>query len=235
MKNKEHFVSSVRVSCLCINKENHARPARRNKNLIRFLGFFVVLAIIAVSMPFSSFLGIDKVDGYTPPVVLAQQQNIDTQTIDQKVDQKSQVLKDEAEAIDAYFKKRNMPLYGMGMKFAEEADKNDLDWRLLPAIAVRESTGGKHDCVKVENNPFGWGGCKIAFDSEEQAIETLALNLGGNNPNTEHHYSGKTTKEILQKYNPPSVIPHYAQQVISIMDAIGDEDMSPTSVATTNT
>ena len=36
-----------------------------------------------------------------------------------------------------------MPLFGMGMKMCKEAEKNELDWRLLPAIAVRESTGGK--------------------------------------------------------------------------------------------
>ena len=65
-------------------------------------------------------------------------------------------------------------------------------------IAVRESTGGKHDCVKVENNPFGWGSCKISFDSNEEAIEIVAMNLGGNNPNTEKHYDNKTTKQILR-------------------------------------
>jgi hypothetical protein len=39
------------------------------------------------------------------------------------------------------------------------------------------------------------------------------------------HYSGKTTKEILEKYNPPSVVPDYASQVMKIMDTIGDKDM----------
>ena len=119
-----------------------------------------------------------------------------------------------------------MPLLGMGMKMVEEAEKNNLDWRLLPAIAVRESTGGKFECKKVSNNPFGWGSCKIGFDSNEEAIETVARNLGGNNPNTEKHYDNKTTKQILRAYNPPSIVLRYAEQVISIMNAIGPEDMT---------
>ncbi len=106
---------------------------------------------------------------------------------------------------------------------AEEADKNDLDYRLIPAIAVRESTGGKYDCVKAKNNPFGWGSCKISFNSNEEAIEIIARNLGGNNPKTKQHYAGKTTKGILEKYNPRYIAPRYVGQVMAIMNAIGDE------------
>jgi len=116
--------------------------------------------------------------------------------------------------------------FGMGEKMVEEALKNDLDWRLLPAIAVRESTGGKHECKRVPNNAFGWGSCKISFKSNEQAIETVALNLGGNKPNTARHYDEKTVIEILRAYNPPSIVPKYAEQVMAIMDVIGDENLT---------
>src|SRR3989338_847888 len=131
----------------------------------------------------------------------------------------------KAEAVDLYFKERGMPLSGMGMKMVEEAEKNNIDWRLLPAIAVRESTGGKFACKKVSNNPFGWGSCKIGFDSNEHAIEIVAKNLGGNNPKTARHYDEKTTMQILRAYNPPSIVPRYAEQVISIMNTIGPIDI----------
>jgi hypothetical protein len=242
MQYKNGFVpASVKVVCVC---KGHTLPARRNKNLIRFLESFVLLPVIAVSLPFGSLVGMAKTDADTTPVIaLSQQQNIEAkgllaynQVMDQKALLESEVLKNQAAAIDAYFKKRGMPLYGMGMAFAKEAEKNDLDWRLLPAIAVRESTGGKHACKNVANSFFGWGGCKIGFKSKEEAIETVARNLGGNNPNTDHHYSkGKTTKQILEKYNPPSVIPHYAAQVIAIMNAIGDEDLGTAPLAVANT
>ncbi len=164
----------------------------------------------------------------TPQSVLSQKLNTETSSLsalNQVVDKEAQILKIKADAIDAYFKEHDMPLEGMGMKMAKEAEENGLDWRLVAAIAVRESTGGKNDCRKVDNNPFGWGSCKIGFDSLDKAIETVALNLGGNNPKTAHHYDGKDTKKILQTYNPVSIVPRYAQQVMAIMDDIGDAEV----------
>lgn len=143
-------------------------------------------------------------------------------------DASSEVLKAKAEAIDRYFREREMPLDGTGMFMVEQAEKNGLDWRLLPAIAVRESTGGKFACKNATYSAFGWGSCKINFKSNEHGIETVAKNLGGNNPNTASHYGGdKTTLQKLRAYNPPSIVPRYAEQVISIMDAIGEKDMYP--------
>ena len=121
-----------------------------------------------------------------------------------------------------------MPLEGTGMKMVEEAIKNELDWRLLPAIAVRESTGGKFACKKVSNSAFGWGSCKINFKSNDEAIEIVAKNLGGNNPKTARHYDEKDTVGILKAYNPPSIVPKYAEQVMSIMDKIGTVEMTTT-------
>ena len=165
----------------------------------------------------------------TVQTVFMQKQNIEANGLlafNQVMDQKAKDLKAKADAIDSYFKSHDMPLVSTGMKMVQEAEDNDLDWRLLPAIAVRESTGGKNDCVKVKNNPFGWGSCKIGFDSLDEAIETVAMNLGGNNSTTEKHYAGKTLTQILHAYNPPSIVPRYAQQVISIMNAIGEEDLT---------
>ncbi len=165
----------------------------------------------------------------TPSVVSLQKQNKApvSLAINQPEDPKAVALQAKADAIDSYFEARNMPLQGLGMKMVLEAEKNDIDWRLLPAIAVRESTGGKYDCNKVQNNAFGWGSCKIGFQSNEEAIETVARNLGGNNPNTARHYDNKTTGQILRAYNPPYVIPRYVQQVMSIMKDIGAEDITP--------
>lgn len=135
-------------------------------------------------------------------------------------DNQQEILKEEANHIDAYFLDHNMPMAGYGMKMAVEAYKNDIDPYLIPAIAVRESTGGKEACKNATWNPFGWGGCKISFKSYDEAIEVLAKNLGGNNPKTAHHYDNKTTKEILQAYNPPYIVERYAPQVMKIMKYI---------------
>jgi len=125
-----------------------------------------------------------------------------------------------AEKIDAYFEERNLPLSGYGEKMVAEADLHGVDWRLIPAIAMRESTGGLHACKKASYSPFGWGSCKINFDSYDHSIEVLARNLGGNNPKTSHYYDGKDVRGILETYNPPSVVPKYADQVMKIMDEI---------------
>ena len=123
---------------------------------------------------------------------------------------------EHADKIDAYFAKRGMPLEGHGLKMVVEAEKNNLDWRLLPAIAVKESTGGKFACY---NNPFGWGSCKIKFGNFSQAIETVAKNLGGNNPVTATYYNGTTTAEKLHHYN-GSVVPTYTGEVMEFMKLI---------------
>jgi hypothetical protein len=214
----------------------------KNNNLIRFVQSLVLLPVMTMSLtiPGIENIGISN--------VLVKKVNIEAggavatnQAIvseaDSPLNLKDQTLKAEADAIDAYFAGHDMPLAGMGMKMATEADKNDLDWRLLPAIAVRESTGGKNDCTKVKNNPFGWASCKVGFNSTEEAIETIARNLGGNNPSTAKHYDNKTVKGILNEYNPPSIVPRYAEQVMAIMKNIGDVDMTEiaTTTSTSNT
>ncbi len=224
----------------------------KNTKLIRFVQSFILLPVVTMS-------GVSATPVVGPAVEnrvsMVQEETLTSQTLREKINMATGVFafkndnnkdtdKDEeeakledsrakkAQAIDVYFKKYDMPLNGTGMKMVLEAEKNDIDWRLLPAIAVRESTGGKFACKKVTNSFFGWGSCKINFKSTEEAIEIVAKNLGGNNPNTDHYYAGKTVKEILQKYNPPSIVPNYAPQVMKIMDNIGLADISDSNSTT---
>lgn len=135
--------------------------------------------------------------------------------------QEEVLRKEKAEAIDKFFRTYKAPLEGYGMKFVEEAEKNNIDWRLLPAIAMRESTGGKHACKRVPNSVFGYGSCKISFSSIDESIEIVARSIGGNHPGTARHYKDKTTVQILKKYN--SVIPTYTKEVIGLMKKIQDD------------
>lgn len=132
------------------------------------------------------------------------------------------IRKAHAEAIDSFFKGRNMPLAGTGMTFVLVAEKYGLDWRLLPAIGVRESSGGKQACGY---NAFGWGSCKLghSYNSYEEAIEAIGKNLGGANKATARYYAGKTTEEKLYAYN-GSVEPPYIGEVLAIMDMISTTD-----------
>ena len=180
-------------------------------------------------MPFGNIPKTDVNIVLTPQTVLSTKLNTEALgplAFNQTVDPKANLLKIEADAIDAYFKEHDMPLEGTGMKMAEVAEENGLDWRLLPAIATRESTGGIHACKNVTFNSFGWGSCRIGFKSNDEAIETIAKHLGGNVESTARHYDNKTTEQILKAYNPPKIVPNYAKQVMSIMDDIGEENIT---------
>lgn len=202
-----------------------------NKKLIRFVESFLILPI-AMSSSFGNVSNVEPV-APAPQIVLAQQMNIEAdgilafnQLLSQKSKEPSQA--DKAEAIDAFFRDHNMPLEGKGLKMVQEAEKNGLDWRLLAAISVIESTGGRYSCKRVTHSFMGWGSCKINFKSADEGIEVVAMNLGGKNPNTDQHYAGKTTEEKLRKYN--SVIPTYVQKITKVMNEIS-EDLVQTEVA----
>jgi hypothetical protein len=171
---------------------------------------FIIVPMLATSL---------SINAFTAAVEKSTQAQIATaQSIPSPEDAALQKEREEKAAkIDAYFAQYNMPLEGYGMKMVLEAEKHGLDWRLIPAIAVRESTGGKFAC---KNNPFGWGSCKIGFKSYNEAIEVVSTNLSGDNPSTAHHYDGKSVRGILETYNPPSVVPTYAGEVIAIMNKI---------------
>lgn len=132
---------------------------------------------------------------------------------------------ERAAKIDAfYISKGDLPLAGHGLAFVQAADKYGIDWRLVPAIGLIESTGGKHACKKVTYSAFGWGSCKINFSSYEESIDVISKNLGGHNPNTARYYTGKTTKEIIDVYNPDHIRPNYDKLVLGTMEKIADID-----------
>lgn len=199
-----------------------------NKNWVRFVHSLVLLPFLT-TMPLGNVKDANIITD--KPLTLSIQLNtssVDLFALNKAEDEEKEkelILSKKAEIIDNYYKTRNMSLYGYGRKMVEEAEKNDIDWRLIPAISVIETTGGRHLCKnpKAGNNPFGWGSCKIGFKSFDEAIEKIALNLGGNNPKTAHHYDGKTTLEIINKYNPPSIVPDYSKKIFKVMNTLGDE------------
>ncbi len=148
--------------------------------------------------------------------------SLETKPVTKEVISTEDIRKEHALAINKFFKERNMPLSGSGMTFVLVAEKYGLDWRLLPAISIRESSGGKEACGY---NAFGWGSCKLGhnYNSYEEAVEAIGKNLGGANKATARYYAGKSTEEKLYYYN-GSVEPPYTGEVIAIMEMISDKD-----------
>ena len=102
-----------------------------------------------------------------------------------------------------FFRNYKSPLDDYSKLFVQVADYYQLDFRLLPAIAMQESNGAKR-MIGDSFNPFGFGiyGSKVLkFSTFEDAIEVVGKTL-----REEYVNQGLTTPEkIMTKYTPPSV------------------------------
>ena len=104
--------------------------------------------------------------------------------------------------LKSFFRKYNSPLFDYSEHIVKKSDQYKLDYRLLPAIAMKESTLCKN-IPSNSHNCWGWGiyDNKVTrFDSYEDAINTISKGLKEN-------YIDKgfiTTTQIMQKYTPSS-------------------------------
>jgi hypothetical protein len=104
--------------------------------------------------------------------------------------------------LKAFFRRYESPLYDHSRFIVQVSDENGIDYRLIPAIAMQESTA----CKFIPNNSFncwGWGiyGNKITkFKSYQEGIQIVArgLKIGYIDKGL------KTPEEIMPKYTPSS-------------------------------
>ena len=119
----------------------------------------------------------------------------------------------KAQKIELFFRvnRNNAPLADYAEKFVEVANKYGLDYRLLPAIATIESSGGKNNFRKY--NAWGWG--NKSFSSFEEGIETVGKGL-----KTGYIDKGRdTVEEIAPVYCPPNY-KNWARSVNQFMNEI---------------
>lgn len=107
-----------------------------------------------------------------------------------------------AELLRAYLTRLKSPLVPYAAKIVEEADKNDLDFRLLVAIGRQESNLCRY-APEGTYNCWGWGIHKagtLGFESFDQAIEVISLGI-----KSRYIDEGLTTPDqIMTKYTPHS-------------------------------
>lgn len=169
---------------------------------IRFVAAWYGLSVIALffAITLSAYLNIVKqvipqtnnfrIYASLPESGMTVSENIE------KVDARAKIIED-------FFKGYKAPLFEFSSEFVAVADKYQLDWRLLPAIAMQESNGGKR-VIKDSNNPFGYGiygGSVLKFSSFEEAIERVGKGLREDYLNK----GLKTPNQIMAKYTPPAV------------------------------
>ncbi len=105
-------------------------------------------------------------------------------------------------ALEEFFARYDSPLKPYAELIVTEADKHGLDYRLVPAIAMKESTLC-HKIPKHSHNCWGYGiygGKTTYFTDYPEAITTVSKGLG-------ERYVGiglVSPEEIMKKYNPVS-------------------------------
>jgi hypothetical protein len=114
--------------------------------------------------------------------------------------------------IKAFFKRRSCPMADYAEDLLAAADLHQLDWRLLPSLALVESSGGK---TFSNNNVFGWDSCKRKFPNIQAGIHFVAERLA-NSP----YYRGKSLDGKLRTYNQN---PGYAATVKRVMSQLAKE------------
>lgn len=112
--------------------------------------------------------------------------------------------------LKTFFARHGSPLQSVAATFIEKADRYGLDWRLLPAIAMVESSGGKHS---RRNNIFGWNSGRTGFQTVAAGIDFVASRFA-HSP----LYKGRTSRGILAAYNPAPL--SYPPKVIRYMEML---------------
>lgn len=120
---------------------------------------------------------------------------------------KPQVIQEDARiaVVREFFQKYKSPLAPFADEIIASADKYDLDYRLIPAIAMQESTLCNKLPVKYKDTYNCWGfgiyGNKVTkFDNYKDAIDTVTKTLA----NKYKAIGLETPEQIMSKYTPSS-------------------------------
>jgi len=115
-----------------------------------------------------------------------------------------------------FLEKHSSPLASHSYTFVKNADKYELDWRLVASIAGVESTFGKHIPYKSYNG-WGWGiygDNVIYFSSWDEGIDTVSKGLRENYINK---WAAEDVYEIGRIY---AASPSWASNVTYFMEKI---------------
>lgn len=112
--------------------------------------------------------------------------------------------------IKKYLSKRNAPLAKYAQDFVDAADQYKIDYRIVAAISIIESGGGKTTFKPY--NAWGWG--KSGFKNWTEGIYTVSKGIA------KYYSKGLTTPKLISKtYCPPSA-DNWANKVQYVMNEI---------------
>jgi len=159
------------------------------------------------------------------PAVLAAEDQQEQPQLNPPPDEE-QTPDEQITILEQFLNEQNSPLANQAVAMIEAADTYKFDWRLLPAVAGKESSYGKNipweSKDKPSYNALGWGvyGQEAPiFSSWEEAIDTVAAGL-----RHEYYNEGYITPElIVKKFAPPSY-GSWEKDVRMIMEQIAPEE-----------
>ena len=111
--------------------------------------------------------------------------------------------------LETFFQSFGCPAPYHVKEYLGAADAYAIDYRLLPAISVLESTCGVY---QRENNRWGWASARMGFASFRAGLEYIAHQLAEG-----RYYKNKTLEEKVRMYNPR---PQYARMMERLMRQI---------------
>jgi hypothetical protein len=119
--------------------------------------------------------------------------------------------------LNIWFDKYKCPEPRYVQEYIEAADKNGIDYRLLPAISLQESTCGQHVphwCPKGTLSNNWWGFRAQCYKSVADGIDSVLNQMANTAP-----FAGNTVKKMLWYYN-GTVNPTYPGSVMIKMKEI---------------
>lgn len=111
--------------------------------------------------------------------------------------------------LEMFFQSLGCPAPYHVKEYVGAADTYAIDYRLLPAISVLESTCGIY---QRQNNRWGWASARKGFASFRAGLEYIAHQLADG-----RYYKNKSLAEKVRMYNPN---PQYARQLEKLMRKI---------------
>jgi hypothetical protein len=118
----------------------------------------------------------------------------------------------KVENIRKYLAGRNAPLAAYAEEFVKAADHYDIDYRIVAAISVIESGGGKNNFRP--HNAWGWG--KMSFENWTEGIWTVSGGI------SRYYSRGLTTPQLMAPYYCPPNAAKWSQNVTFVMNQIGN-------------
>lgn len=120
--------------------------------------------------------------------------------------------------LETFFTSYGCPTPHHAIDYVRAADTYRVDYRVLPAISLLESTCGEYGRM---NNHWGWNSALDGFESVPEGIAFVTSQLAEGPP-----YRDKALDEKLFAYNPKR---HYVRQVKLLMTRIETEQLTAPS------